>query len=169
MSFVALLHVVSAMVALVLGATVLLLRKGNSRHRLLGQVYFGSMLILNLTALLIYRLFGGFGLFHVAAVISLATVIAGVLGVRRRKPGWVDRHYYWMTFSYVGLLAGAASEAATRLPQAPFWWAVALASLVILVGGALIIFRRAGTTLAPFRAMSANPLLQRMPPWRAEP
>jgi hypothetical protein len=35
------------------------------------------MLFLNLTALSIYHLFGRFGPFHVASVISLATICAG--------------------------------------------------------------------------------------------
>ena len=43
------------------------------------------------------------------------------------------------SWSYVGLLAAAASEALTRLPSAPFWWAVVAASvLVVGVGGWVI-------------------------------
>ena len=156
MIFVAALHLGSAVVALVSGATVLLWRKGDQRHRLLGRVYFGSMLVLNLTALLIYRLFGGFGPFHIAAALSLATVIAGVLEARRQRPEWLQRHYLWMTFSYVGLLAAAASEVGTRLPAAPFWSAVVLSSFAIVTIGAVIIFRQAQTTLAPFRARSTS-------------
>ncbi len=155
MSFVAVTHVLSAAVALISGATVLLRRKGDQVHRLLGRVYFGSMLTLNLSALLIYRLFGGFGPFHIAAVVSLATIIPGVRAARRKQLGWLERHYYWMTFSYVGLLAATASEAITRLPKAPFWWAVAVASALTMMVGAIIIFRRSRSTLAPFRPMPA--------------
>lgn len=146
-------HTTSAVTALVAGAAVLLLRKGTRTHRRIGWVYVGSMLALNGTALLIYRLFGGFGPFHVGALFSLATVVAGLVpAVRRRPPHrWVERHYWWMTYSYVGLVAAAVSEAATRLPSVVFWWAVALPTAVVLVVGSALIRRRARVTLAPFR------------------
>ena len=109
------------------------------------------MLVTNLSALSIFRLFGGFGPFHAAALVSLGTVIPAFLTVRRRNPGWLVRHYYWMTFSYVGLLAALASEVATRLPEAPFWGTVLAASLVVILIGGVVIFLRAETVLAPFR------------------
>ena len=40
-------------------------------------MYVLSMLLLNITALMIYDLYGRFGPFHVASVISLATIGAG--------------------------------------------------------------------------------------------
>ena len=51
---------------------------------------------LNVTALMIYRLFGTFGPFHVAALVSLATLAAGVVTVVRRRPArtWVEHHYF---------------------------------------------------------------------------
>jgi uncharacterized membrane protein len=124
MSALGWVHTVSAVAALVSGAAVLVRRKGTRAHRRLGCVYVGSVVVLNATALLVYRLFGGFGPFHVAALLSLATIAGGVLPAVRRRPAgrWVERHYWWMTFSYVGLVAAAASEAATRLPGTVFWW-----------------------------------------------
>lgn len=152
MSPVALLHLVSALVAMVAGAVVLLRRKGGKRHRVTGRIYFAAMLTLNVTALMIYRLFGGFGPFHVAALVSLATVVPGVMAARSRHPGWLDRHYYWMTFSYVGLLAAALSEVLTRLPRAPFWGAVIAGSATVFAVGAWLIFARARSAMAPFRS-----------------
>lgn len=164
MNAVAAIHIVSAVVALAAGALVFLLPKGTGRHRLVGRVYVVAMLVLNLTALMIFRLFGTFGPFHVAALFSLATVVPAFLTVYLRRPGWLERHYFLMSFSYVGLLAAAAAEAATRLPRAPFWGAVALSSLLVLAAGAWVVFARAKRALAPFRATSANPSLRRTPP-----
>jgi uncharacterized membrane protein len=144
-------HTTFALAALGSGAAVLLRPKGTRRHRQTGWLYVGSMVGLNGTALLIYRLFGGFGPFHVAALLSLATLAGGVLAAVRRRPGWVERHYWWMAYSYLGLLAATASEAATRLPGTVFWWAVLLASAVVFAGGAVLIAVRARPTLAPFR------------------
>lgn len=151
MRILPLLHIVTATTALISGASVLLRPKGGPRHRIWGKVYFGSMLVMNLSALLIFRLFGGFGPFHAAALASLGTVIPAFVAVRRRRPGWLVRHYYWMTFSYVGLLAALVSEVATRLPEAPFWGAVVVASLAVILIGGVVIFLRAATVLAPFR------------------
>jgi uncharacterized membrane protein len=122
-------------------------------HRRIGWVYVGSMIAMNGTALVIYRLFGGFGPFHVAALLSLATVIAGLVPVMRRRPvgGWLERHYTFMAYSYVGLLAAAASEIGTRMPRAGFWWAVLLATLMVIVVGALIVRRFQARVLARVR------------------
>jgi uncharacterized membrane protein len=127
-----------------------LLSLGTRSHRRLGWLYVGSMLALNGSALLIYRLFGGFGPFHVAALFSLATVVAGVVSAVRRRPEWVRRHYAWMTWSYVGLCAAAVSEVGTRTPIFPFWWAVLVGTAAVLGGGGVLIRRNAAAVLAPF-------------------
>lgn len=154
-------HMTCAVVALGSGAAVLARRKGTRAHRRLGWVYVGSMLLLNVTALMIYRLFGGFGPFHVAAVFSLATVIAGVVQpIRRRRTNWVEHHYQWMTWSYVGLCAAAVSEVGTRVPGFQFWWAVMIGTFLVIGVGATLIRRRASAVLAPFRrhAKTATPV-----------
>ena|SRR5688500_10568640 len=148
-------HTLCALAALASGAAVLLRPKGTRGHRQLGWIYVGSMLAVNVTALMIYRLFGGFGPFHVAALLSLATVIAGIIPAVRRRPRdrWLDRHYFFMTYSYLGLLAATAAEIGTRLPAArgAFWWAVIVATIVVFAVGGVMIRRRVGATLAPFR------------------
>lgn len=164
MNAVAAIHIVSAVVALAVGGLVFLLPKGTGRHRVVGRVYVVAMLSLNLTALIIFRLFGTFGPFHGAALLSLATVVPAFLAAYLRRPGWLQRHYYLMSFSYVGLLAATASEAATRLPRTPFWWAVVLSSLLVLAVGGVIVFARAKKALSPFRAIAPDPSLQRTPP-----
>ncbi|HEX2210295.1 MAG TPA: DUF2306 domain-containing protein [Longimicrobium sp.] len=153
-------HTTCALAALGSGAVVLLRRKGTRVHRRTGWVYVCSMLALNGSALMIYRLFGGFGPFHVAAVLSLATVVAGTVpAVRRRPANWVEHHYAWMTWSYVGLCAAAVSEVATRTPGFRFWWAVFAGTFVVIGVGATLIRRNAASAVAPFqrRAPSAAP------------
>ena len=145
-------HLTSAVMALASGAAVLLRRKGSRAHRRMGWVYVGSMLVLNATALMIYRLTGSFGPFHVAALLSLATVLIGIVpAVRRRPANWVEHHYWWMTYSYVGLWAAAVSEVATRTPGFRFWWAVIVATLLVMGIGSTLIRRRAEAVIAPFR------------------
>lgn len=151
-------HMVCALTALGSGAVVLLRRKGTRAHRRTGWVYVGSMLALNVTALMIYRLFGGFGPFHAAAVASLATVLAGIVPAVRRKPAnWVDHHYAWMTWSYVGLCAAAVSEVATRTPGFRFWWAVLAGTVAVVAIGGLLIRHNAGPVLSRFRPAAGPP------------
>jgi uncharacterized membrane protein len=138
-------HVIAAVAALALGAVVFLNRKGTRLHVQVGIGYVVSMLIMNATALAIYRLSGTVNAFHVGALFSLATLLAGWVPAIRRKPRdrWLRYHFEFMSWSYVGLVAAAVSEAGTRLPQAPFVGAVVLGSAaVFLLGGILVVRSR---------------------------
>ena len=108
-------HVTAAIVALALGLVVLLGAKGNTTHRLFGLGYVGAMVLVNATALGLYRLDGQFGPFHALALLSLAIVVLGTFAVLRRRQNWLGRHYRCMAYSYLGLWAAAVAEAATRL------------------------------------------------------
>jgi uncharacterized membrane protein len=161
MELAAAVHIAASLLALVSGTAVFLLRKGTPVHRFIGRSYVVAMLATNVTALLVYRLTGAFGPFHAAALVSLATVIPAFAAAYRRRPGWLQRHYFLMAFSYVGLVAAAVSEVATRAFVAPFWAAVAIASLAVLVAGAALVFVNAERQLAPFRAVAPDPSSKR--------
>ncbi len=151
MSTLGWIHTTFALTAMVVGAVVISRPKGTRSHRRLGWIYAVSMLGLNVTALMIYRLFGGFGPFHVAAIASLATLLGGMYFVIARPTrNWLALHYSFMSWSYVGLLAAAASEVGTRVPAFQFWWAVAGATIIVLVGGGLLIVRNQKRTLSRF-------------------
>lgn len=69
-------------------------------------------------------------------------MLAGFIPAFLRYPrkGWLELHYEFMNWSYVGLVAAAVSEVLTRLPSSPFWGAVLAGSLaVFLIGGILIV------------------------------
>jgi uncharacterized membrane protein len=162
MSSLGQLHIAAALVALAAGGWNLLRTKGTATHRRAGWVYAASLLTLNVTALLIYRLTGTFGPFHVAALISLATLAAGLLPAVRRRPvdRWLERHYYFMSYSYLGLVAAAVAETATRLPVLQqlaggptpvFWIAVIVASVAVFVIGVPLIRRRFEPEIRPFK------------------
>jgi len=142
MDWLGLFHLLTAIIAILSGAMVVFRRKGTVLHRWTGRVYAGAMVALNISALSIYDLFGGFGPFHAAAIFSLLTVIIGVGAAWRRGPNWRDLHAYWMCWSYVGLLAAAVSETATRYLDFNFGWTVALASIMVLALGGVVISRR---------------------------
>ena len=122
------LHLAACCISLLFGTLILWLPKGTTSHRKAGYIYVASMVIVNATAFMIYRLFGGFGPFHVAAVISLATLLAGMLPVIFRRPvmGWLPLHFSFMYYSVIGLYAAFVSEIVTRVFTSHFGMWVAL-------------------------------------------
>jgi uncharacterized membrane protein len=129
--------------------------KAGALHRRLGYVYAASMLVLNITALLIYRVTGGFNFFHAFALISLMGVGLGLRHAitRRPKETWLISHYYWMTWSYAGLMAAFVAESGTRIilpllhqngvavSMGLFWAVVGLLSFAVIFTGRVIINR----------------------------
>lgn len=116
MSPVAFLHVAGASTAIASGAFVIFWRKGKAAHRLGGLIYVFAMLLANISALMIYRLTGRFGVFHVFAILSLAYTLQGLVIPILRRHNWLAAHVQWMGWSYLSLLAAALNEALIRLP-----------------------------------------------------
>ncbi len=136
-------HLLAAFLATITGTAVLVMCKGTRRHKQVGYVYVFGMAVLNITALFIYTLTGRFGVFHVGAILSGLTVLAGMLAVIKKKKGWIYRHFAYMYWSVIGLYAAFASETLTRIPDSPFYSMVGLASSLIFLAGA-ICHRRLG-------------------------
>jgi uncharacterized membrane protein len=111
-------HTGCGALALLLGAWVFLTRKGTRAHVRAGWAYVASMACLNGSALGLFHLTGRFNTFHALALFSLATVVAGVVSAlgRRRWRKWLWRHYQYMAWSYVGLLAATCNEVFVRVP-----------------------------------------------------
>ncbi len=177
MSPIGTIHFAASVASILLGAVVLWQGpKGGRRHRRVGWTYVVAMLTVNATAFMLYDLFGGFGPFHVAAVVSLTGIAAGVLSARSARKARlahqgflrahrVELHFWWMTFSYVGLVAALASEAITRLPAtraiggvagAMFGAAVGGATALIFAVGSYLIVTRRARALEPFRVNGAT-------------
>jgi uncharacterized membrane protein len=138
-----LIHLMSALVALTTGTLVLFSKKGTPFHRKTGHWYIVSMLVLNGTAFGLYRLFGRFGPFHVAALVSSVTLIIGILPLINRKPGgnWLFRHMIGMYYSVIGLYAAFASEIIVRIPGLPFATMVIAASVTVTAAGIFIFIK----------------------------
>lgn len=148
-----LIHLAASFLALGTGAVIFFRPKAGALHRRLGYAYAASMVAVNVTALLIYRLTGRFNFLHAFALLSLASILLGLRHAvtRRPKDTWLASHYYWMTWSYAGLMAALVAESGTRIvlpllhkngvavSMVLFWAVVGLLSgAVIFVGRALI-------------------------------
>jgi predicted membrane channel-forming protein YqfA (hemolysin III family) len=113
-----------------------------------GALYVFSMVGLNLTALLIYRMFGGFDVFHVLALINLTLLLAGFFAVLVKRPRkrWLRYHYYLMGWSYVGLWAATATEIMVRIVGwSPGVGTVVPTVVVTVLGGGLVQLRERQT------------------------
>jgi uncharacterized membrane protein len=147
------LHTLSATLALLSGTLVILRNKGNRAHKLLGYVYIVSMVVTLASAFSIYDLFGSWGVFHWAAVVGTFSLLSGYIPVVLKKPEqrWLNKHYEYMLWSYIGLVAAALSEIGVRLPQIwpnmervvmveYFWLATIIASTLVCCIGACCIY-----------------------------
>lgn len=134
-----LIHLIAAIIALITGSLVLLLKKGTQLHRQIGYVYVVSMGILILTAFMIYRFFGGWGVFHYTTIVSLLTVGMGMIPILTKRPAkkWKYLHFSFMYWSVMGLYAAFAAEVLTRIPETPFFGMVGIAAGIIMIVGSI--------------------------------
>jgi len=149
---IGLVHLISSCCALLFGTFVLVLKKGTKRHVRIGYLYVVSMGILFITAFMIYRLFNGWGIFHYATLFSLLTIALGMIPIWRKKPAgkWKFQHFSFMYWSVIGLYAAFAAEVVTRIPKAPFFGMVGLASLIIMLLGWIIFGRNKAKWIKAF-------------------
>lgn len=133
---VGLFHLFTSIFSLIFGSIVLFNTKGTKRHKLFGYAYTINMLGVLISALLIYRLFGGFGVFHFFAVAGLIYLVVGILPVLLRTKNWIRLHVYFMYWSVIGLYAAFVAEVAVRIPDTAFWWMVGIGTFFVsIIGG----------------------------------
>jgi len=141
-------HVSFGLASLVLGVGIFSVAKGTNLHRAVGALYVFSMFGLHVTALVIYRIFGRFGVFHMISLINLAMLLAGFGTVLLKRPRkrWLRYHYYLMGWTYVGLCAATLTEITVRVVRWPFAVAIIVPTIiVVVVGGALVRLREQQT------------------------
>jgi uncharacterized membrane protein len=97
-------HIVSAVLALVIGPFILWGRKGDARHKLLGRLWCVAMLITALSGAGMWLLGRGGGVLIVFSVITLFSLMAGIRAIRRREG---ETHLRCMLGAYMGLVFAA--------------------------------------------------------------
>lgn len=109
-------HSIACLIALAAGAYGFATHKGSPRHRLTGQIYLGSMVALNLSALGVYRL-GVFFFPHVLAIVTLVVIAIGWAAARSHwpRPMWKHIHLSAMIASYYLLIGGGVNEVFLRI------------------------------------------------------
>lgn len=151
------IHTTAAFAAIGIGGVIFLRPKGGRAHRLLGYAYTSCMLTVIVTSFAIYRLTGSFNFLHGAAIASSLSVGFGFGHALLRKPAgtWLVWHYYWMSWSFVGLMAAFVAEISTRVgmpyivawfgPSSllGFWIVVGIATLAVVGKGRQLVSRHA--------------------------
>lgn len=111
MSAVVVLHIVCASLSVILGAAVLLLKKGNALHRQLGRAWAVAMIATSLSSFSIHLLNPGhFSWVHALSVLTLVSVTRAVLAIRQ---GNVRGHRIAMRGSFFGLVTAGVAAIAT--------------------------------------------------------
>lgn len=143
---IVLIHTALGAIALLTGAWNLALRKGTRRHRYVGWVYAGSMVALLITSFSIFELFGGFGAFHIMSLVSAGTLGMAIYAPLRRhnRPGWLEEHYMWISYSYIGLVMATGSHLFEYVPGWPVWLRIATFWLLPVAVGTVLVYTRKG-------------------------
>lgn len=117
--YIGFIHLVTAIIAMITGSMILVMKKGTLNHKRVGYIYVAAMLALLVTAFMIYRLWGVWGLFHYAAVISSVTLLGGFLPIIFQYPekNYIAFHFSFMYWSVMGLYGAFFSEIMTRVPN----------------------------------------------------
>ena len=128
-------HLISSVFALILGTMVLASTKGTRLHKLIGYAYTLSMVIMIGTAFNLYNLFGRWGPFHYAALLSTSTLLTGFIPAILRFKYWLRWHLAGMYFSIIGLYSAFVSEVVTRIPGLPFFPMVVVGTATVTAIG----------------------------------
>lgn len=95
-------HVAAALLAVCLGAAILSLPKGTSRHKAMGRIWVAAMAVVAVGSFWLEGIAegGGFSAIHILSVATVISLIYAVVSVRR---GRVRAHRTAMTMTFVGL------------------------------------------------------------------
>jgi uncharacterized membrane protein len=151
---IGLVHLIASISALILGTMSLSLKKGTALHKRIGYGYGVSMIILLITAFMLYNLFGRWGIFHWAGVISSLTLVAGMLPVLLRSKNFVSLHLGFMYWSVMGLYGAFTAEVLVRLPKiilssgipnSTFYTMTGIAVAITMTVGAILFIKLSRT------------------------
>ncbi|HTO60623.1 MAG TPA: DUF2306 domain-containing protein [Bradyrhizobium sp.] len=144
LTFIGTVHMALAVLCIMVGAIQLVRPKHGAVHRARGYAFVYGMVVVDGTAMLLYRFTGSFNAFHVGAIVNLAAIIAAMVPMLMspRPPNWKQWHYRSMSWGFVGLMAAAVTETIVRSVALSHGqaWAVAgaAAGSVTPIGGYLI-------------------------------
>src|SRR5215470_14860148 len=109
LTFAGAIHATLATLCIAIGLIQFLRPKRGAGHRARGYFYVYAMLVADGTALLVYQFTGRFNVLHAGAIMNLVCIVVAIIPLLRspRPANWKLLHYYWIAWSYLGLIAAA--------------------------------------------------------------
>jgi uncharacterized membrane protein len=141
------IHAGLALLCIAVGLVQLLRPKRGAGHRARGYLYVYAMLAVDGLALLVYQATGKFNVLHVGAIANLICIVIAIIPMlcNPRPRIWKYLHYYWISWSYVGLLSAGATQLVLRLgpiTTAGQAWAMTFAVTVTVSAIGYIVIER---------------------------
>ncbi len=104
MSASILIHLCTALLAVAIGAIILLRPKGTSVHKTLGRSWVVLILVVSISTIWIQDIRDGrrFSFIHLLSIWTVFAVTMGFMAIRR---GRIERHRGWMVGTFIGLVA----------------------------------------------------------------
>jgi uncharacterized membrane protein len=141
------IHGAVALLCIAVGLMQMLRPKRGASHRARGYFYVYAMLVADGMALLVYQATGRFNILHIGAIANLICIVIGIVPMllNPRPRIWRYLHYYWIAWSYVGLLSAGATQLAIRLipsTNSGEAWAVTFAATVTVSAIGYMIIER---------------------------
>ena len=136
-------HFITSLIAILSGTYILFKPKGTKLHKQVGYLYALLMVLVCGSALGVYNITGGFGVFHTLAIAGLLTLIMGLTPIFFNK--YKELHLWFMYYSVLGLYAAFISELSLRIPEKPSYKAVGIATVIVFILGSIFIFWKENT------------------------
>ena len=157
------IHAALALLCIAVGLIQLWRPKRGAGHRARGYLFVYAMIAVDGLALLVYRATGSFNVLHIGAIANFTCIVVAIVPMLRtpRPRNWKYLHYYWIAWSYVGLLSAGATQVAIRLSPLTSpgqVWAMTLAATVTVTVIDYMVIER--NRLIPEQGASAAATMQ---------
>ena len=101
-------HATLALLAVPLGLSILLTKKGTKQHRILGRIWVTFLIIVSLTAIFIQAINPGqYSLIHLLIPWTIGSLIYSIWNIKKFKNTKIERYKFAHMYSMIGVYVGA--------------------------------------------------------------
>ncbi|MGM7703505.1 DUF2306 domain-containing protein [Pseudalkalibacillus sp. Hm43] len=117
MEYFLIVHIITGMICIIVGALAARARKRKGKHTLLGEVYHGSYVLVFITAVVmsIWNWNESAYLFYIA-LFSYGLALIGYLARKRMWKNWMRLHIGGMLGSYIGIITATIVVNIEKVP-----------------------------------------------------
>ena len=108
-----LIHSIASIIAILLGLFVILIDKGDKRHKILGKVFVLSMLISSLSSFGIYNV--RLSVIHILSCLEIIWLLRAIYAIRFRPNNWLYLHVSSISAAYIAILIAGAGVVVRKI------------------------------------------------------